>query len=614
MGKDNLHQTVDLSQDVKIFIDSSSDDYVPKRSFFYSIDSGKSGGLDNGFPDRNSDFLESILVGSLAVQYQVFKNWDASYFGLFDSQRYLEIDRTDMHEDEYHSVVCGLVEDKCLEDIGYTNENIQKTVEGQSIIVCERYAVESLPSGDSRHSIRSWYSEDWRNNVDDFDNMIEIVNKKYPDYGEDTVSYLKHAAIYPFYIFIMQRDIFFEYSSFLFDCLLDMAVVIDVNTSSQYAVESLNRLSNHLLGIFIEHHKRTKGAEAILYTRSVFFHSTDAPYLYPAYQDNNCAVVFCSSDEYAPLLGVAIQSLVENSSSFNNYDLIILDTGMRESSRMLLRLQVEALANVTLRFLDIELLLKSKNLPSAHHITIGTFGRFLTLDYLIGYDKIVYLDSDLVVNADIAELYDEDVDGFLVAAVRDTAANGWYNIPGHEMYHHMNDVLEIDEPYSYFNAGVLIMNLEELRKVTTCDDLMLEAVDPKWLWLDQDVLNHLCRRRIKHIKQAWNYMAHKEAYSSPESLPENWLPEWLLNSYHEAGLNPKIVHYVGRSTPCFAPEADCYWHFWRYAKKSMFYEPLLKTMMSETVNNEQMSTKDHARSAMRGLKEAIKRKLPFKDS
>lgn len=616
-GGENLapiqEQVVTSPLDIRLFVSCREGVYVPKLPFLEPIQvgvalSGKRIAFathdddGDGISDRFPVFKE------LTAQYWAWKNVSADYYGFMQDRRYLEFESSGKPSDECGVVAYGMPSDACFEELGYREAKICSLIEQNDIIVGQEYV---LPDscGEPSQRVRAWYANDWRKDGADLDRLSSIVKERYPEFAQDLDACLAKDSVLPFNVFAMNGELFGDYSSFLFGCLFEFSESLDVQTLSPFAAQAPEFLSVLLLGAFIEHCKRTRPDIRIHHARNGYFNCADKPYLEPAFDQNNCPIVFSSSDYYSVFAGVAIQSIMENASPETNYDIIVLDTGMRDATRMLLQRQLAGRANFSIRFLNIERELNARNLPSAHHITIGTFGRFLILDHLVGYDKVVYLDCDLVVNADIADLYNVDLGDCLVAAVRDTAGNGWYNIPGNEMRDHMDKVLDISEPCGYFNAGVLVMNLARLRQVTTCEELMRSAVDPKWMWLDQDVLNHVCRGRVKYLDQAWNYMAHKESYSTPWSLPEAWLPKWLQDEYAAAQANPHIVHYVGRSIPCFAPEADCYWYFWKYARTSLFYERILKIAMSETVEHEQMSTIVHAQRAVRGVKEALKGKL-----
>ena len=87
------------------------------------------------------------------------------------------------------------------------------------------------------------------------------------------------------------------------------------------------------------------------------------------------------------------------------------------------------------------------------HISVETYFRFLAQDILSAYDKVVYLDSDLVVNGNVAELYDVRMGNNLIAATLDIDYLANLNICGGDRMKYSLDVLNLKNPYAYFQAG-----------------------------------------------------------------------------------------------------------------------------------------------------------------
>lgn len=599
---------------IKLFIAADKETYAPALPFCTFVQAGSA--LANkrfeGFAhdDQGQSISEQNgTFRNLTVQYWAWKNQQADHYGFMDCDAYFAFAPSTRKADDYGVVEYALIDRPSLRELGYDEATMRSVIESHDIVTCQTLTLEETGAGTSL--VRQWYGDDYRKDGRDFDRLMGIVASRHPDYIDDIAAYLQGDQAMAFPHFIMDHRHFNAFAEFQFGCLEQFAQSINPQCDSALAARAPEYLAPHLLGIYLEHCRRLEPETRIGQLNLGHFDSTDDPYPQPAFPQNNCPIVFSSSDFYSVFLGVALHSIMENASPDWNYDVIVLDTGMRDTTRMQLLRSLGNAKNVSLRFIKIERLIESRGLPSFAHITIGTYGRFLILDYLAAYDKVVYLDCDLVANADIAELYQTDLGDNLVAAVRDTAANGWYRIPGHEMKSHMDDVLRITQNCGYFNAGVMVMNLEAFRRETTCEELLAMAVDPKWTWLDQDILNHLCRNRVVYVDQAWNFMAHKESYEAPLAIPEVWLPRWLQHAYIEARLNPRIVHYAGHALPCFehASEADDYWYFWKYARTSIFYERILKIAMSETVEVEQHSVSDHARHAVEGVKRAIRDRI-----
>ena len=74
-------------------------------------------------------------------------------------------------------------------------------------------------------------------------------------------------------------------------------------------------------------------------------------------------------------------------------------------------------------------------------------------------------------------------------------------------------------------------------------------------------------------------MAHADL--NPYAKPEGFAPKWLQDAYNKAKEKPKLIHYAGRAIPCYAPDADLYWIFWRYARQTQFYEQLIFFLAQE---------------------------------
>ena len=93
------------------------------------------------------------------------------------------------------------------------------------------------------------------------------------------------------------------------------------------------------------------------------------------------------------------------------------------------------------------------------YYTKTTYFRLFIPNLYPQYDKAIYLDSDIVVLGDIAKLYNEDIGDNLVAAVPDNV------IQTNKVFQdYVERVVGIATYKNYFNAGMLLMNLDEMRK------------------------------------------------------------------------------------------------------------------------------------------------------
>ena len=115
----------------------------------------------------------------------------------------------------------------------------------------------------------------------------------------------------------------------------------------------------------------------------------------------------------------------------------------------------------------------------------------------------------------------------------------------------------------YFNAGVLLMNLDELRKFKFQEKFLYLLEKVKFsVAQDQDYLNRLCKGRVKLISHDWNVMPYVNEETKPEDI--------------------KIVHYNFAYKPWHFEDVTYNEYFWEYAKKTEFYDEILKVRENYT--------------------------------
>ena len=165
-------------------------------------------------------------------------------------------------------------------------------------------------------------------------------------------------------------------------------------------------------------------------------------------------------------------------------------------------------------------------------ISLATYYRCILAELLPeSVSRVLYLDCDIVVTGGIAAFWNTPLDGVGVAAVEDVGA--------HEAERY--DVLQYPAELSYFNAGVLLINLDfwrEMRMGEACAEYYRKYPE-RILFNDQDLLNSLlCRHKVL-VGLEWN--VQDGFYRRPKAMT----PEWKAK-YADALLRPTILHYTNR--------------------------------------------------------------------
>ena len=172
-----------------------------------------------------------------------------------------------------------------------------------------------------------------------------------------------------------------------------------------------------------------------------------------------------------------------------------------------------------------------RGLPVKGFTGKATWYRLFLPQLLAGQDRVLHLDCDLLVLDSLRPLWHTDLLGNLVGAVT--------NIPMRENVGRAAQ-LGLANPSSYFNAGVLLMDLELMRREGISDQLVAcGRRDPARVgWRDQDVLNLVLQRRRLPLAPRWNCMNSVMSFS--------WASEYFTEEeLREARERPAIRHFEG---------------------------------------------------------------------
>ena len=261
-------------------------------------------------------------------------------------------------------------------------------------------------------------------------------------------------------------------------------------------------------------------------------------------------IFFSTDDNYLPFLDVAISSIIDNASTDYIYRIIVLNTGLnKEGTERIKRRENDGFK---IDFVDISSELESikAKFKDVYHFSVVTYYRLFIASLFPQYDKVLYIDCDLVVLGDISKLYNVEL---------------WENILGACPEQYVQNTKEFRkyaelalgvDPDSYINAGVLLMNLKAYRKnkieerfIDLISEYDFDLLDP-----DQAYLNYLCAGKIHMLPNGWN----KEPMPLPLEGEKN------------------IVHYALYKKPWQYDDVMDGEYFWHYAKLSPFYGEILK--------------------------------------
>ena len=288
---------------------------------------------------------------------------------------------------------------------------------------------------------------------------------------------------------------------------------------------------------------------------------------------DDVVVTFACNDRFAPYLSVALQSLLDHTSPARTYDIVVLSIGIESSERARLRSQFDAHPNCHIGFVEVAEALQGRILPVHGHFKPEIYLRLLAPELLAPLEKTLYLDCDLLVCADVAELFDTDVSGYLLAVALDADMAG--QVSG---YHegtrvYLAETLGLDDPLNYFQSGMLVLNLAEFRRTQPTNDLLELACSRHWQWPDQDVLNVVAQNHWREVDLAWNVVTDWAGIRRSRIIGS--APPDVRARYEEARAHPAIVHYAGPDMrPWLYPNVDFGEAWWNVARRTPFIDEI----------------------------------------
>ena len=212
---------------------------------------------------------------------------------------------------------------------------------------------------------------------------------------------------------------------------------------------------------------------------------------------NVVPVVFASDNNYVPMLATTIYSLLKNASTSRTYDVSVLERDITDENKRYMRQFFAKFPNAVLRFFDVSRYLAGFNLTTSNaHISVDTNYRIIIQEALPFYSKLLYLDCDLAGNGDSAELFDTELGDHAIGAVPDIDFIGKLNMKNGKRAQYVRKQLHMRDAYGYFQAGVLVMNLERMREIHTVHEWLEIASKPGYIYNDQDILNVECEGQV----------------------------------------------------------------------------------------------------------------------
>lgn len=254
-------------------------------------------------------------------------------------------------------------------------------------------------------------------------------------------------------------------------------------------------------------------------------------------QKNNSINICLSSDNnYIQHLAVTIASILKNKAEDDSFSFIILDGGITDENKEKI-IALKSICDFDIEFVTVDNSLFVKcPIQDWTHLSIVGYYRLVLPDIKPEWDKIIYLDCDIVVRDSLKELFNLDIGDCYIASVNDISSKKHAKRLGIS---------------SYYNSGVLLINSKKWRQDNITQRLFhwIDENQEKIVLHDQDILNAAINDKICPLDTKWNTL-----YLT-RSLKED----------NEKLENAKIIHFIDKKKPWLWYSGD------KFAKEYLYY-------------------------------------------
>ncbi len=570
---------------IKIYVVCHKESYVPENPYLFPVQVGTalaSKRLDGMLHDDDGENIsdKNKTYCELTAQYWAWKNEEADYYGFFHYRRYFAFEPQLNKDDGWGNIAYEQITDEVINEIKLDPDVMRELIIKYDVISVQGRKYPRVLEGGKILDVYHEYGQAAFQHREDLDITLRILEEKYPEFKEAEKQYMNSSIAHECNMFIMRKEIYHQYCEWLFDILFEAEKQIDMTWYSVEEYRVMGYLAERLCGIYYTYLKQQQDVKTFELPKTLFKDTTPRTVLEPAFT-NEVPIVLSANNKFAPYLDIMIRSIVENASERRNYDIIVLCNDITEKNQSWIRTAAAGKENIRIRFIRVNQYFDAKKLFVDQHLSVETYYRLIIPEIMPDYHKILYLDCDMVADRDVAELYDMELDGCILGAVKDIDVAGQVNLKnGWEKY--AVKELKLDKPYDYFQAGTLVMDLDELRMTASSQEIIKLALSRSWRCHDQDVLNVVCKNRVKYLPQQWNTMMSWEKGTRSRMQILRMAPRDLYEEYMAARKNPYMIHFAGYQKPWDVVDCDLAEYFWKYARLSPFYPQILENVLSNT--------------------------------
>lgn len=257
-------------------------------------------------------------------------------------------------------------------------------------------------------------------------------------------------------------------------------------------------------------------------------------------------VVFISSNAWAVAAAVTLQSILDHYKGEDPLKIYIFSADMtKENADRFISYSSE---NISVEVVEVDDSMFEQFRVEGYYVPPISFVKARLAELLPQYDRIIYLDIDLIIKKDISPLMTVDIDDYYLAGIADMTA--MVTLQWHKRLKRMR----------YVNAGVLVLNAKKMREENSyqkCIDAKI--AHPEYQCYEQDTFNDVFDDEVKFLPLEWNVMTYNLILSPYTQYSMNQINSFYGTEYktfQELEDNAAIIHLTNEYKPW--EYEDCY--------------------------------------------------------
>lgn len=511
--------------------------------------------------------------GELANLHWAWINADHEYIGLMQNRRYLSL-ACAWNEDG----AVARLEDTLVKRHAWTARDASPLLRSCDVVIPHTYPVEDISLSPGVYSPYDFFVEEG-GLAKDISLFLKVIKKKHPDYYINALEFVYGSTMIPWNIFVMKKDIFHDYCSFVFSVICEIEY-LSGKGSFQRNIWCL--LAEFLGNIYFKNISEKKKniiirEASIIYTddesgfdvkrvsKRIISHEKKVHRTtpHPIYYGGRMNIVVSFDANYLNPACATINSIIKHTSYVDRITLYVIhDQRLSDDAIRKVKERYENILDI--KFIEIGDTFVKYFPMNRKHINVNAYYRLLISSVLPhDVERIIYFDTDIVVCDDIAKLWNTDLHGKVLGGARDEDGL----IESRRLF---GDAFN----NNYINSGVLLFDVARARKrYGNLEFLYAEAFYRNAHVItmqDQDILNIAYKEDIFTLPLRWNvstaaYLYQRTSHVCGRAEGEEYA--YSEKEHDEARQNPAVLHFTGKRKPwtlsCMHPLKSVYWRYYR---------------------------------------------------